>query len=325
MFKKQYPNSTIKTINAGIGGTGSSLGVSRVQYDVLLQHPDLIFVEFAVNDMETDSLTVCNSMEGIVRQIIESNPYTDICFLYTINEDMIDTLQHQQLWSSMRYMERIADYYKLPSIYFGKDVLQLLDENKLVFKSSPDSNVNGKIIFTNDGTHPTTEGHKIYTAAIEKSFDAMKSNAKIMMHKLPSPLYVNNYEKGKIFLLQAFKMYGSWKNVQSDSDRKIFLNLFPEMLKWSPNILVDFPSLIYSDNPNDSIAINFKGTMFGFGDIIGQSSIGFKISVDGGKEQVVQRFDNYSTYFRRNYYLYDALPNAIHHIVINQIIQKLIS
>ena len=49
-FQEQYPNATISEINAAIGGTGSDLGVFRLRHDVLRHKPDLLFVEFAVND-----------------------------------------------------------------------------------------------------------------------------------------------------------------------------------------------------------------------------------------------------------------------------------
>src|SRR5689334_16018215 len=49
-FQKTYPKAKITQINAAIGGTGSDLGVFRVRQDVLEKKPDLLFVEFAVND-----------------------------------------------------------------------------------------------------------------------------------------------------------------------------------------------------------------------------------------------------------------------------------
>src|SRR6478672_2832180 len=49
-FQKHYPQQNIKQINAGIGGTGSSLGVYRINEQVLQNNPDLVFIEFAVND-----------------------------------------------------------------------------------------------------------------------------------------------------------------------------------------------------------------------------------------------------------------------------------
>src|SRR5438067_2039792 len=49
-FRTMFPEAKFSEINAAIGGTGSDLGVFRVKQDVLDQHPDLMFVEFAVND-----------------------------------------------------------------------------------------------------------------------------------------------------------------------------------------------------------------------------------------------------------------------------------
>src|ERR1700722_14407690 len=49
-FQQQYPGDSISQINAAIGGTGSDLGVLRLRHDALDKKPDLLFVEFAVND-----------------------------------------------------------------------------------------------------------------------------------------------------------------------------------------------------------------------------------------------------------------------------------
>ena len=48
-LEKQYPDVVFKQINATIGGTGSRLGVHRLE-DHVLKYADLLFVEFAVND-----------------------------------------------------------------------------------------------------------------------------------------------------------------------------------------------------------------------------------------------------------------------------------
>ena len=68
-FRKLFQNAEISQINAAIGGTGSDLGVFRLDADVLAHKPDLVFVEFAVNDAGARPLNIRRSMEGIVRQI----------------------------------------------------------------------------------------------------------------------------------------------------------------------------------------------------------------------------------------------------------------
>ena len=47
---EKYPDTKINYVNAGLSGTPSVLGNIRLQRDVLDHKPDMVFVEFAVND-----------------------------------------------------------------------------------------------------------------------------------------------------------------------------------------------------------------------------------------------------------------------------------
>ena len=49
-WEDSYPDTEFTFINAGIGATDSYLGVHRVRQDVLDADPDLVLVEFSVND-----------------------------------------------------------------------------------------------------------------------------------------------------------------------------------------------------------------------------------------------------------------------------------
>ncbi len=49
-WMKTFPNAEIKYVNAGIGATDSYVGVHRVQQDLIYAAPDLVVVEFSVND-----------------------------------------------------------------------------------------------------------------------------------------------------------------------------------------------------------------------------------------------------------------------------------
>lgn len=82
-FQEEFPEADIHEIHAAIGGTGSDLGVFRVQRDALRHEPDLLFVEFAVNDGGASPERIWKAMEGIVRQTWAADPTTDICFVYT--------------------------------------------------------------------------------------------------------------------------------------------------------------------------------------------------------------------------------------------------
>ena len=73
LLKKLYPKAAIRSINAAIGGTGSDLGAFRLAHDVLRHKPDLVFIEFAVNDAGAKDDRVRKAVEGIVRQIRKCN------------------------------------------------------------------------------------------------------------------------------------------------------------------------------------------------------------------------------------------------------------
>ena len=72
-FRRQFPGAEVNEINAAIGGTGSDLGVFRLEHDVLRHKPHLLFVEFAVNDGGAPPDRIHRSMEGIISR---SFPWT---------------------------------------------------------------------------------------------------------------------------------------------------------------------------------------------------------------------------------------------------------
>ncbi len=308
-FKSQYPESKITTVNAGIGGTGSDLGVFRMDQDVLEYNPDLVFVEFAVNDGGMDSLVICHSMEGIVRKIKKHNPQTDICFLYTVNQGMLNDLMQGRLCKSMRCMENIAEYYHIPSINFAINVINLVKKDSLIFKGEKGKNYSGKMVFSEDGTHPTFDcGHKIYTKTLTQSMLAMeKMKAAKTVKKLKSELYPGNYERAKSISVSEFRKSSGWKVVPTD-DR---------IYKYYQGSSKVFPDLIVSDNPLDYIEIKFKGRVAGLFDVIGPGSGGFTYEIDGGGKTTVRRFDVYcGNVYRSNYKFMPLMEEGIHSLVI---------
>ena len=70
-LEEAYPKAHFKFIDAAIGGTGSQLGVFRLQRDVLAYKPDLVFLDFTLNDdaYKTTPDTLA-AYESLVRRII---------------------------------------------------------------------------------------------------------------------------------------------------------------------------------------------------------------------------------------------------------------
>lgn len=299
-LQRMYPGVAIQSFNAGVGGTGSSLGVFRLQYDVLRFRPDLVFVEFAVNDAGSDSLRIGRAMEGIVRQVKKANAATDICFLYTINEPMLRYYRKDSVPGSVRYMEAIAQHYQLPSINLAYDIIRLLDKDSLVFRGKPGEQ-GAKILFTQDGTHPTTAGHTVYTTTIQQAFGLFRLQAARPV-TLPAALFANNMEDATVYAPSRATVAGHWQPFSNHPALKQFKT--------------DYPEGVYTDNLQDSVVIQFRGSYFGVGDVLGPSTCGKLLVTIDGKPRSVARFDRYCARYRRNYFFLDDLGPGEHRVVI---------
>ena len=68
LLQGYFPDITVTGVNAGISGTPSLLGNLRLERDVLSADPDIVFVEFAVNDGQEADYK--NAYESLVRTLL---------------------------------------------------------------------------------------------------------------------------------------------------------------------------------------------------------------------------------------------------------------
>ena len=137
-LKTKFGNS-LKYHNKGVGGTPSAYGLLRFERDVSAYNPDMVFIEFAVNDGGNDTRKY---VEGLVRSLISlpSKPY--VVFLYTTNA----TYE-----TKTNYFEEVAEYYGIPQIYL-KNALK----NHLKGENAKEAG------YLKDAVHPTDMGYKVY-------------------------------------------------------------------------------------------------------------------------------------------------------------------
>jgi hypothetical protein len=226
-----------------------------------------------------------------------------------VNQGMLDDLMQERLYKSMRYMENIARYYNIPSVNFSARVIDLVKKDSMIFKGDKGKDYGGKMVFSDDGTHPTFNcGHKIYTQTLTQAMLVMEKLKTSKIEKgLKPPLYPKNYERAKSVPVSEFHKSAGWKVVPADD--KIY--------KYYQGSSKVFPDLMVSDNPEDFIEIKFKGTVAGLFDVIGPGSGGFTYEVDGGAKVAVRRFDVYSgNIYRSNYKLLPVLEEGTHTILV---------
>lgn len=70
-FEETYPRAHFKFFDGAIGGTGSQLGIFRLERDGLRHHPDLVFLDFSANDdIHSATPETLASYEAIIRRIL---------------------------------------------------------------------------------------------------------------------------------------------------------------------------------------------------------------------------------------------------------------
>lgn len=299
-FGATYRGTSFKQVNATIGGTGSNLGVFRMEQDVLSHHPDLVFVEFAVNDGGPAEGTY-KSMEGIVRKTWRKYPKTDICFVYTIAENGIKALQGGTYQNTAIAMEQIAEHYQIPSIHMGVEVIRMLDSGKLIFTGVPEEHPD-KIVFTKDRTHPlSASGHPIYARVVARNFLKMAATIADQPHVLKAPYIKDNWEDAQMVPLSKLKTKNDWETLSpADTLSRKFVKYMPELYK--------------AKIPGASFTIKFNGKVLGVYDLIGPKSSIVDVVIDGERPIEVYRFDGWGNAYRKNAFFLKELPDGDHEV-----------
>ncbi len=123
---------TANVYNFGIGGTTSQYGAFRFAKQVLEKDPDLVFVEFAVND-STASFTG-EYMESIVRQLYKEKPDAYIVFLYSYGSTVYGGKSAPQKHSP------VADYYGISGIDFHNYIIDTyMPAKKAMYENDPEN------------------------------------------------------------------------------------------------------------------------------------------------------------------------------------------
>jgi len=302
-IRQRFPLAKVEAVNAGIGGTGSDLGVFRLRSQVLKHKSDLIFVEFAVNDISKPAALIYRAMEGIVRQIWKDNPAADICFVYTLTGDMGVDIQKGKIPQSTAAMEVIAGHYGIPSVNMGAKVVQLAGEGKLIYKGTSENNP-GKIVFSSDNVHPFAEtGQKMYAEALLSALDIIfRKSRNTKGNRLVKPYAEDNWEEARMISVSEVVKSGSWESVSPDKAelQRVFKGPFTDFIK--------------SNQPGSSLTFKFKGRIAGLYDVVGPGCGQYEVTVDNLDTKLIPRFDSYSTYYRPQYFLLQDLEDTVHTI-----------
>lgn len=145
-IESQYPDAKVNYVNAGIGATGSYIGVHRCDAQVLSHDPDLVFIDFSVNDESQNNAINKLTYEGLIRKIWKhsSNPGI-ICIAMTQDNGTSVQDCHGE----------VTEKYSVPFVSYHDAMLNFLNTNDVQW-----SDISG------DNIHPNMSGHAILSAML---------------------------------------------------------------------------------------------------------------------------------------------------------------
>ncbi|MBR4201230.1 MAG: SGNH/GDSL hydrolase family protein [Oscillospiraceae bacterium] len=177
-FQRDYcQGGTVICQNNGLSGTPSVLGNLRVSSEVLPAQPDIIFLEFAVNDGMEGEYKV--AYESLVRTCLEAENEPAVILLFTYMENG-HTCQEQQ--------QEIGAHYDLGMISVRDAILPEMEAGRMAWSDYGD-----------DDVHPSVKGHALVAEFIAEYFAQAKEKKPDKLYEIPQEqVYPALYRNGSL-------------------------------------------------------------------------------------------------------------------------------
>lgn len=253
-FREKYPSADITEIYAAIGGTGTAYGVFRCETDVLKYNPDLVFVEFAVNDNGDSYEKVLLQTKTIFKKILDHNPYADIVILFSSAEEVMEYVEKGIEFTARSAQTAAAHAYGIPTVDHGAAL------HAHIRRSGRDV-----CEFIPDTLHPNDEGYDVISKCIISRLEEMTScDAPDSLTKKAVPNESYPYEGAYIAdpsTLTNLKCDGFELKEASANER--------------------FEKYLSASALGSSFSFDFEGTAFGFIWAPGFFSADVSVQIDG--------------------------------------------
>lgn len=193
--------NNVTYVNAGMAGTSSVVGNLRADNDILSKNPDVIFIEFAVNDQ--DGSRFQKSYEALVKKCLDHPNAPAVIPI---------TLCTKSYGSCQNWMSQIAENYDLPLISGLNAVKNGITNGTLDWDRDYGSG---------DTIHPGNGGHKLIADSIAYYFrKALRSENETGEYVMPSKsVFGAEYSTAKIITVDEMQNLnkGSWNSGTNNS------------------------------------------------------------------------------------------------------------
>lgn len=153
---EMFPDTKINYVNAGLSGTPSILGVVRAERDLFGdKKPDIVFIEFAVNDGGEQMNKNC--YESLVKKSLDKENDPAVVLLFTVLKNR---------YSCQPWMKTVGEHYNLPMISLGNVLNPMFDAGYMEWEK-----------YSDDESHPNIWGHELVKDFIMNYFEQVKAIA----------------------------------------------------------------------------------------------------------------------------------------------------
>lgn len=174
-LRGQFPEATVNYVNAGISGTPSILGNARLERDVLAYDPDVVFVEFAVNDGKSSEYQT--AYDSLVRTLLTQEKDIAVVLLFTVIKSGHTCQEH---------MSKVGEQYGLPMISEPNSLGVEFAEGRMTWQD-----------YSDDESHPNEAGHIMVTDFVTHYFEQViadiDGNCGTVDKELPEPVFSDRY------------------------------------------------------------------------------------------------------------------------------------
>ncbi len=155
-WRETFPKADFAYVNAGIGATDSQFGAARAESDLLKDKPEVVFIEFSVNDESTEHYL--ETYEGLVRRVLSDACAPAVILIHNVcyNNGASAQLQHA----------KVGRHYDLPSVSMQSSIYPELLAGRI-----PNREI------TPDDLHPNDAGHELVASVITYYLETVRRKA----------------------------------------------------------------------------------------------------------------------------------------------------
>ncbi len=268
-LKEECPSARFSDVSSTLGGNGSQYGVYITEQKIASTKPDLVFIEYAVNnayDGVKDADKLWNHYETMIHTIRKANPYADIVLLHVsdrtdVSKDIIPIL------------EQIAEKYQLASVNLHQAITDSISDNKFKWDHYY-KNSKGTV----DSVHPNDDG-----------YDLM---AEVLFGAVQYGLTTTPYTYAKLSLPAA-------KGALQSAAKAVAATSCTVPAGWvkSSNFSYEnqlFNGSVQTTEAGKTLTVKFKGSHFGVLVEFAEGAGVLEYSIDGGAYQQLDCVLNYS-------------------------------